>query len=102
MLSCPHCGAPIDFRKIRHEGLFETRRTCPGCNQSFDLDARTKKRQAIIMVVLVLCFALTVLTYIYGAYWTALAVASYCLFGGILIYGNRRIYLVKSSRSDRG
>jgi len=100
MLSCPHCNASINFREIGYEGLFATHRICPNCNQYFDLDARTKGRQVVILVILVLCLVLTILTYVYGGYWTSLAVASYLLFGGVLVYGSKKMYLVKFFRND--
>lgn len=96
MLACPHCSAPIDLREIRHEGLLATHRFCPVCKQPFEVDTRTKKRQALFLVILLISLVLTVLSYIYGRTWAPFAVASYFLAGGVLYYGNRNVQLVKS------
>lgn len=98
MLACPHCNTTIVLRELKHEGFFATHRICPNCNQPFDLDSSTKHRQKLVLAALVLSLTLTVFAYLYGGHWILLAVASYVLIGGLLIYGTRRMYLVNFAR----
>ena len=95
MLTCPHCSGAIDMRQAKHEGLFATHRACPSCRRFFDLDARTKTRQALMLATLAVALVLTVLTYFHGRFWAPFAVASYCLAGAVLYYGNKKMYLVE-------
>jgi len=95
MLACPHCNTPIVLRELKHEGFFATHRICRNCNRAFDLDASTKSRQRLVLAALVLSLPLTVFAYVYGGYWILLAMAAYVLIGGMLVYGTRRMYLVK-------
>lgn len=91
-----------DTVKIRLNGwLNEGDQIQKDHTDSIKLGSRNlKRRQAIILVMLPICLALTILTCVYGGTWTALVVASYVLFGGILIYGNKKMYLVKFSPDD--
>jgi len=102
MLACPHCSTSIDLRQVRHEGWFTTRRMCPSCKLAFDLDASTKVRQGLFLASAILALTFTVLAWLYGSAWGGWAAASYVLAGALLYYGNRKIYLIKASDSDKG
>ena len=96
MLTCPHCGARIDLRRIKHEGLFVSYRVCPTCEQAFDVDPRTKRRQAAFVILALASLALTVMMYADVRTWLPYAIVSYLLAGAVIYYGNKRVFFVKS------
>lgn len=96
MLSCPHCGAPIELRKIKHEGLLASYRICPTCDGAFEVDPKTKKRQGAFIILALVSLVLTVLAYTDGWMWLPYALMSYLLLGGVVYHGNKRVLLMKS------
>ena len=96
MPTCPHCRTQIDLRKIKHQGFLESYRICPACNQAFEVDPRTKRRQAVFIVLALVSLVLTVLMYVDVKKWLPYAALSYLLLGAVIYYGNRRVFFVKS------
>ena len=99
MLACPHCGAAIDLRKIKHQGWLAFYRICPNCNQAFEVDPQTKRRQAAVLVLALISLVLTVLMYGDVRKWIPYTVPSYVLLGAAIYYGNQRVSFVTSARA---
>ena len=99
MPSCPHCNKSVDLRTIKHQGMLAPHRICPTCNHPFEVDPKTKRRQAAFIVLALLSLVLTALMYADVRKWLPFAVPSYLLLGALVYYGNRRVYFVKSERA---
>lgn len=98
MLNCPHCRTPVDLRKIKHQGMLVSYRVCPACNQAFEVDPKTKRRQAAFIVLALVSLVLTVLMRGDVQKWLPYALPSYLLLSAVIYYGNKRVFLVKSLR----
>lgn len=96
MPACPHCCKPIDLRKIKHQGFLASYRVCPTCDQAFEVDPKTKMRQAAFMVLALISLVLTVLMYRNPERWLSYALFSYLLLAVAIYNGNKRVYFVKS------
>lgn len=64
------------------------------CGKQFDLDAATKVRQLLCIVVLAMSLVLTILLYFQSSAWLAPALVSYGVTAWIMVVGNKRLYLV--------
>ncbi len=95
MLFCPHCESPVDLRKLKHQGMFAAHRICPTCGKAFEVDPRTKKRQAAFIVLALVSLILTILMYFYFRQWAPYAILSYLVLGVLIFYANSKVYLVK-------
>ena len=94
MTTCPHCEEAIELRTLPHHGLFVSYRTCPICAEMFDVDPKTKKLQALWLILLLISLALTIFLYLQGTAWLFPACITYLVLGALLYWGNRRVYLV--------
>ena len=101
MTTCPHCQETIELRTLPHHGLFESYRTCPTCEGTFDVDPKTKRMQAVWLAVLLVSLALTILLYLRGIEWLVPASVSYLMLGALLYWGNRRMYLVPANPKNQ-
>ena len=99
MPACPHCCNPIDLRRIKHQGLLVSHRICPTCDQAFEVDPKTKRRQAGFIVLALISLVLTVLMYGDAKRWLPYAMPSYLLLGAAIYYGNKKVYFVKSEEA---
>lgn len=72
-------------------------RICPACNQAFEVDPKTKRRQAVFIVLALVSLVLTVLMYVDDTKWLPYALLSYVLLGAVIYYGNKRVFFVKSA-----
>ncbi len=98
MPACPYCNEPVDLRAIKHQGMFSAHRICPTCNQPFEVDPKTKQRQAVFIVLALLSLVLTILMYADVRKWVAYAISSYLALAVLIYYANGKVYLVKSER----
>ena len=98
-LNCPHCGVPIELRKLDHPGLFANYRLCPDCKEAFTVDDKTRRRQMICIGIALLSLAFTVLLYFGENDWLLPALVSYALLAMLIYYGNRRVKLVPRDRN---
>lgn len=94
MLTCPHCKIEIRMRELDHPGLFRNYRICPGCQGKFTPDIKTKRRQAIFIVVALVSTGITILLYFEGTKWLIPAMISYLILGVGIYRGNKLIFLV--------
>ncbi|PLX82173.1 MAG: hypothetical protein C0616_02805 [Desulfuromonas sp.] len=101
MLACPHCGSVIVLKELPHRGVFDSCRTCPQCGGSFTVDKDTKVRQALFIVVALISLVFTVLLYFGDRGWLFLALGSYVALGGLIWWGNRKVYLVPCQKKPR-
>jgi hypothetical protein len=70
---------------------------CPACNQAFEVDPTTKRRQAAFIVLALVSLVLTVLMWVDVTKWLPYALPSYLLLGAAIYFGNRRVFFVKSA-----
>jgi hypothetical protein len=76
---------------------------CPNCAGKFTVDARTKRRQAVCLVIALVSLAFTMLLYFQGSQWLIPALASYVVLGALVYWGNKRVLLVRhGDREDSG
>lgn len=94
MLSCPYCGVGIVLKEIPHRGLFDSCRSCPECGGDFTVDNDTKLRQALFIIVTLISLVFTGLLYFGDRGWLVPALTSYAAVGGLIAWGNRKVYLV--------
>jgi uncharacterized protein (DUF983 family) len=94
VLTCPHCHHEICLRELPHQGFSKSFRICPDCGGSFTPDKDTKYRQAIFIVIAIICLVLTLFLYFDGTNWLVPSVTSYVIFALLLYWGNKRIFLV--------
>jgi len=94
MHTCPHCTIDITVREVPHQGLFDNFRICPNCGGRFTVDTDTKYRQAILIFIALISLAFTIMLYFQGLEWLVAALVSYVVFGLLLYWGNRKMFLV--------
>jgi hypothetical protein len=94
MLTCPYCNIEIRLRELNHPGLFKNYRVCPNCHGKFTPDTKTKHRQAIFIIVSIISLVLTMLLYFKGTEWLFPSIISYVIFGLLIYWGNKHIFLV--------
>ena len=101
MQRCPHCSVEIRIRELPHPGLLKNYRTCPKCGGRFTVDSDTKYRQAILIVVMLLSLLFTLFLYFEDTGWLGPALLSYVVFGLLLYWGNRKVFLVPYVQDPR-
>ncbi len=94
MKTCPHCHTDIIMRKLRHQGFFKNYRVCPNCGGRFTVDKHTKYRQAVSLVIVLISLIFTLLMYYQSLDWLVPAIISYVVFGIIIYWGNKNLFLV--------
>jgi hypothetical protein len=94
MLACPYCDTEIRLRELNHPGLFKNYRICPNCHGKFTPDTTTKRRQVFLLVIAFISLVLTILLYTEGMKWLIYCLISYVIFGLLLYWGNKYIFLV--------
>jgi len=94
MLTCPYCNIEIRLKELDHPGVFKNYRVCPNCHGKFTSDTKTKHRQAIFIIVSIISLGLTMLLYFKGTEWLFLSIISYVIFGLLIYWGNKHIFLV--------
>ena len=94
MLTCPYCNNEICLSELKHPGFFENYRVCPNCHGKFTPDTRTKHRQAIFIFVAIVSLILTLLMYFKGMEWLIPSIVSYVIFGLLIYWGNKHMFLV--------
>jgi len=95
--SCPHCQVSVDIRSLRHQGMFKSYRICPNCQGPFEVDAKTKRRQALFIVLAMVSLTLTILVYYRGDGWLLPACISYLLLAVLIYWGNKKVYFVPAN-----
>jgi ssDNA-binding Zn-finger/Zn-ribbon topoisomerase 1 len=98
MPKCPHCQTAIVVRHLKHQGMFKSYRICPDCKGEFEVDSKTKKRQAICVVVALLALLFTGLLYYQGTHWLIPTIVSNCLLVAIIYWGNKQVHFVPYHR----
>jgi hypothetical protein len=94
MLTCPHCHSEIHLRELPYQGFFESFRECPNCGGNFIADPDTKRRQAILLVLLFLLLAMSLLLYFRGTTWLIPTIVIFAILGFIFYRGNKLMFLV--------
>ena len=100
MPSCPHCHNDIVVRELPHPGLFANYRICPNCEGRFTVDHRTKRNQAVALVIALACLALTILLYSRGSEWLVPALISYVALSVLIYWGNKHVRFVAYGEAD--
>ncbi len=100
MPACPHCGSDVAVRKLVHQGLFASYRTCPDCGGHFTVDAKTRQRQAVALVVALAALVLTLLLNFQGVKWLGPAVVVYTVLGALVYWGNKRVRFVPVQKPE--
>lgn len=98
--ACPHCQNDIPVRALQHQSLLATCRTCPDCGGLFTVDAKTRQRQGVALIVALIAFALTLLLIFRGLGWLLPAAAGYALLGAVIYRGNRHVRFVPVQRPE--
>lgn len=94
MQTCPHCHEEIILRELPYESKWKNYRQCPYCSQYFTVDKKTKKRQAVFIVLTLISLVLTLFMYYGSSRWLVLAVISYLIIGIGLYWANKQVFLV--------
>jgi len=94
MQTCPYCKHEIRLNELPHQGFFNSFRICPNCGGKFTVDNSTKHRQAIFIIIALISLAFTVLLYFKGIDWFIPSITSYIVLGGLIYWGNKKLYLV--------
>ncbi len=94
MLACPHCSSDVVLSELPHPSVFANYRICPKCAGRFTVDSRTKRRQAVAIVIALVCLVLTILWYSRGSEWLIPALISYAVLATSIYRGNKRVRLV--------
>ena len=94
MTTCPHCKHEICIRELRHPGLFENYRICPYCGGRFTVDRKTKRKQAIFIVIALISLGFTLLLYFQGETWLPPALVSYVVLGLLVYRANKKVFFV--------
>ena len=94
MLTCPYCHIEIRLAELEHPGFFKNFRVCPNCHGCFTPDSRTKRWQAVFLVIAVVSLILTLLMYFKGMQWLVPCAISYVILGLLIVWGNKRMFLV--------
>lgn len=100
--SCPHCQVSVDISSLPHQGMFKSYRICPNCQGLFEVDAKTKQRQAVFIVLILVSLALTILLYFSGAGWLLPACICYLLIAVLIYWGNKKVYFVPANPRNQG
>lgn len=94
MGTCPHCKKKIKLREVPYEGVFKSYRECPYCSGFFTVDKKTKSRQKLFLLIILLSLVVTILLYVQGSDWIIPALSCHLVFGIYLYWANKRLYLV--------
>jgi len=94
MQRCPHCRTEIIIRELPHQGFFRSDRVCPKCNGNFTVDADTKRRQALFIIILLISLIFTLLLYYNVTNWLIPALTSYIVLGLLIYWSNKKVFLV--------
>jgi hypothetical protein len=94
MQKCPFCKCEIHLKELPHQGFFNNYRVCPSCEEKFTVDRKTKKRQAILIVIALISLTFTILLYLKGTDWLIPSVISYIIIGVLIYWANKRVFLV--------
>ncbi len=70
------------------------------CKGTFEVDRKTKIRQAVCLAVAFVSLVVTVLMYFEGTKWLPYAGAVYPLLGGLIYYGNKNVVFVETDGVD--
>jgi hypothetical protein len=89
------------MRELPHPGWFANYRICPVCSESFTADPGTKFRQALFIIIALVSCAFTVLLYIGSSKWLIPALVSYVVFGLLLYWANKKMFLVPYKNNKR-
>jgi uncharacterized protein (DUF983 family) len=98
---CPHCSFEIHLKELPYQGFAKSHRRCSECGGYFTADAKTKRRQALFLFILIISTALTILLYLNGTKWLIPATISYVICGTIFYIGNKRIFFVPYQKNRK-
>lgn len=101
MQTCPHCHKEVNLAELRYQGMWVNYRQCPYCNRYFAVDKKTKKRQAIFIVLTLVSLALTMLLYYNGLKWLLPAIISYIIIGIGIYWANKRVFLIPYDKDEK-
>lgn len=102
MPNCPHCQVDIVLRQLQHQGMWKNYRVCPACGGQFTVDAKTRQRQALALVLALVALVLTGLLYFRGAHWLTSALIIYAVLAAVIYRGNQQLYLVARGNQQHG
>ncbi len=94
MPECPHCRQVIGGKDLRNQFSFKPYRPCPSCARPFTVDASTKYRQAIGLVIALISLVLTLGLFFRGTDWLTPAIISYIILVLFLHWGNKHVVFV--------
>lgn len=78
--------------------MLASHRICPHCEESFEVDPHTKRRQAAFIILATVSLILTVLMYFDFHQWALFAISTYVVLGALIYLANKKVYLVKHNR----
>ncbi len=94
MARCPSCSAPIGADELRRQFYIRAYRTCPGCRSRFTVDAPTKRRQALALMLALTALGLTLGWCFFDQPWQAPTLLSYLCLVGFIGWANARVAYV--------
>ncbi len=67
--NCPACGSDMRSRNLFSTDSLKSVRTCPDCSARYTADKPSRRRQWLILLLFLVCMALTALAYVWGFAW---------------------------------
>lgn len=80
--------------------MIKNYRKCPYCSDFITVDKKTKRRQAIFLLLTLGSLVLTILWYFQDSKWFIPAMLSYLIIGVFLYWANKRVLLVPYEKDE--
>jgi hypothetical protein len=93
-LKCPGCDIEISGKVLALQPQFRHYRICPHCGTRFTVDAGTKRRQAIAIVLAIVSLYLTIRLMKDGVHWLMPACVSYAVLAAYIYFASIRVTTV--------
>lgn len=94
MHRCPYCHAQFHVRALPHQSWWKNYRVCPSCLGRITVDADTKIRQALFLVLALISLGFTAMLQFDGQHWLLPALASYLVMAIALYRGTKKVFFV--------
>jgi len=78
-MNCPACGSDMRSRSLLSHYSLKPYRLCPDCNAKYRADAKTRKRQVPIIILVLIALGLTFTVSLKGFVWLLPAMVSHII-----------------------
>ena len=89
------CGSDMRSRSLLSQFSLKPYRVCPDCGAKYRADSRSRKRQAPIIVLVLIAVGLMVAVGIKGSFWLLLAIVSQIVLWAYIGYAVSKVTYVR-------